>query len=236
MSDALAGKVVLVTGGGRGIGRAIADQLAAAGAVVWATSRTAPSPAAILTPAPGGVQRVGLDVTDAASVQAVFAALDRVHGRIDVLVNNAGMGVFKPFEDITLSEFRQVMDTNLVGAFLCAQAAYTRMKSGLGGRIVNIGSIAGAMPLEQNGAYGVSKYGLAGLSAILNEEGKHHNIRVTLLTLGAVYTDIWKDRSGFHESDMLQVDDVASAVLEIAQRPLHVRIDAITLLPSKGRL
>jgi NAD(P)-dependent dehydrogenase (short-subunit alcohol dehydrogenase family) len=182
------------------------------------------------------VREVQLDVTSEASVRRLFAAAERCFGRIDVLVNNAGVGVFKPIEETTLAEWQLVMDTNLTGVFLCAREAFRHMKARGGGRIIHIGSVSGFIPIVENGAYGASKYGVRGLSHILNEEGKRLNIRSSVISLGAVYTDIWEGREGFAPSDMLALDDIAETVLDIARRPLHVRIDEVRLLPPKGVL
>jgi NAD(P)-dependent dehydrogenase (short-subunit alcohol dehydrogenase family) len=129
-----------------------------------------------------------LDVRDEASVTHCFQALYKQYGRLDVLINNAGIGVFRPFEDISLAEWDDVLRTNLTGAFLCCRAAFPLLRNTGGGRIINIGSVADRVPLAGNAAYGASKFGLRGLSQILSEEGKDDRIRVTHLSLGAVYT------------------------------------------------
>ena len=110
------------------------------------------------------------------------------------------------------------------------------MKEQGGGRMINIASVAGYIPIPENGAYGTSKYGVRGFSEILNEEGKPYNIRVSIVSPGVVFTDMSKERSGFHREDMLRPEDVAETVLDIAKRPLHVRIDEVKILPPKGIL
>lgn len=230
------GKVVLITGGTRGIGRTMAELLARAGARVWVTSRQAPPSGEVAPSAAGEVREVYLDVTREPSVVALFERIDAAYGRLDVLVNNAGIGVFKPVAETTLEEWHRVIDTNLTGVFLCSREAFKRMRTQGGGRIINIASVAGCIPLAENGAYGASKYAVRGFSQILNEEGKDYNIRVSTVTPGAVYTDIWAGRPGFDRCHMLQPEDVAQTVLDIASRPLHVRIDEVTILPPKGVL
>ncbi|WP_235885671.1 SDR family oxidoreductase [Paenibacillus cymbidii] len=230
------GKTVVITGGVRGLGRTMADYMAAEGAAVWVTSRTAPEPSAALAARPGEVKPVRLDVTDEASVLELFRQVDAAYGRLDVLVNNAGVGAFKPVVDTTLAEWEWMLRTNLTGAFLCSKEAFRRMKEQGGGRIIAIASVSGYIPIAENGAYGASKYGLRGFCDILNEEGKRHNVRVSVVSPGAVYTDIWEGREGFDPGDMLQPEDVAETVLDIARRPLHVRIDEVKLLPPKGVL
>ncbi|MBI3544881.1 MAG: SDR family oxidoreductase [Deltaproteobacteria bacterium] len=230
------GKVVIVTGGARGIGKAVARLLAAHGAVVVATSRKArafPSRTAV---GGGGVLAAPLDVRDEKSVLRLFAWVDKSFGHVDVLVNNAGIGVFKPFEKVSEREARDVLDTNVLGALLCAREAFRRMKARGGGRIVNVGSVADHVPLPLNAVYAASKHALRGLTASLNEEGKAHGVRVTLVSPGATSTEIWEGRKGFSSKDMLLPEDVAESVLDVARRPLRVRIDEVRVLPPKGVL
>ncbi|MGZ4164416.1 MAG: SDR family oxidoreductase, partial [Tumebacillaceae bacterium] len=158
------------------------------------------------------------------------------YGRLDVLVNNAGVGVFKPVVETTLAEWQAIMDTNLTGLFLCSKEAFKIMKPQGGGRIINIASVSGYIPIVENGAYGASKYAVRGFSDILNEEGKLHNIRVSTVSPGAVYTDMTVNRDFFNPADMLKPEDVAETILDIARRPLHVRIDEVKILPPKGVL
>ena len=226
--------VVVVTGANRGIGKAIATACHRAGATVVATARSAVG-------FPGRLERgafavAPLDVTDEPSVEALFSWIDRDVGKIDALVNNAGTGVWKPIDELSLSEWRTVVDTNLTGTFLCTRAAMQRMKRSGGGRIVTIGSIADRTPLPSCGAYGASKFGARGLSQVVTEEGKAHRVFGTLVSLGAVATDVWAGRQGFAPGDMLSADDVAACVVDIVRRPLTVRIDEVQLGPPKGVL
>ncbi|MDY7228192.1 SDR family oxidoreductase [Hyalangium rubrum] len=236
MTESMRSKVVVVTGGVRGLGRTMADFMAREGAAVWVTSRQAPPPHPSLVAAAGEVRAVRLDVTDEASVKELFAQVDAAYGRLDVLVNNAGVGVFKPVVETTLAEWDTMLRTNLTGTFLCSKEAFRRMQRQGGGRIITIASVSGYIPIVENGAYGASKYGVRGFCKILNEEGKAHSIRVSLVSPGAAYTDIWEGREGFDPRDMLQPEDIAESVLDIARRPLHVRIDEVKLLPPKGVL
>jgi NAD(P)-dependent dehydrogenase (short-subunit alcohol dehydrogenase family) len=236
MKGSMEGKFVLITGGARGLGKTMADYMAREGAAVWVTSRKGPQPSAEQAAKPGEVREVYLEVTEEQSVQALFHAVDTVYGRVDVLVNNAGVGVFKPIVDTTLEEWEWILKTNLTGLFLCSKEAFKRMKEQGGGRIINIASVSGYIPIQENGAYGASKYAVRGFSAILNEEGKHHNIRVSIVSPGAVWTEIWNGREGFDPADMLKPEDIAETVLDIARRPLHVRIDEVKILPPKGVL
>lgn len=230
------GKVVVITGGVRGIGKAVAQRLAGEGAAVWVTSRNSHPPEEKDYPEWGQVKDVHLDVTDENSINRLFRMVEFVHGRLDVLVNNAGIGIFKPVSEISLDEWKKVIDTNLTGVFLCSKAGFKIMQKQGGGRIINIASVSGYIPLTENGAYGASKYAVRGFSKILNEEGKPYRIRVSVVSPGAVYTDIWEGREGFDPMDMLQPEDVAETILDIAKRPLHVRIDEVKILPPMGVL
>lgn len=232
----LNGTVVLVTGGSQGIGQAIAAALAEAGATVAAGSRRAPV-AAPETPCPAGrVTPIALDVRDEASVRHAFGWLEGAAGQVDVLVNNAGLGLFKPLVDTTLAEWNDVLTTNLTGAFLCAREAFTRMAARGGGRIVNIGSVVDHHMLPMNGAYGASKMGLRALTEALNLEGAATGIRATLLSVGAVTTKIWDAHPQLSGAEGLTPADVARVVVDLVAQPAHVRMDEIRLMPPKGIL
>lgn len=236
MAGSMEGKIVVITGGTRGLGKTMAEYLSREGAAVWVTSRQAPSPSPAQKAASGEVREVLLEVTQEASVQTLFQAVMDTYGRLDVLVNNAGIGVFKPVVDTTLAEWNAIFDTNVTGLFLCSKEAFKIMKPQGGGRIINLSSVSGYIPIVENGAYGASKYAVRGFSDILNEEGKLHNIRVSTISPGAVFTDMTVDRDFFNPAEMLKPEDVAETVLDIARRPLHVRIDEVKILPPKGVL
>jgi NAD(P)-dependent dehydrogenase (short-subunit alcohol dehydrogenase family) len=226
--------VVVVTGANRGIGKAIASACARAGASVVGTERSAREfPVRVV---PGTAVAAPLDVTEEASVGALFSWLDERAGKVDVLVNNAGASVWKPIDELSPSEWRAVVDTNLTGAFLCTREAMRRMKRTGGGRIITIGSISDRIPLPGCGAYGASKFGARGLTQVITEEGKAFRVFGTLVSLGAVATDMWTGREGVDSRDMLSVEDVAACVVDIARRPLSVRVDEVQLGPPKGIL
>ncbi len=224
-------RVALVTGASRGLGKAISERLKHENIVVISASRKAKK------------KRLNefeyshpLDVSDTKNIERIFKWIDVEFGALDFLVNNAGVGVFKPMIEMTLDDYRSVMATNVEGSYFCAQHAVKRMLKTNGGRIVNIGSIANEIALPGNTLYGMSKWALKGLSAIANEELKSKNIRFTHVSLGATYTDIWKGRKGFSASDMLTPEIVAEQVVRILTQPLTMRIDEIKLYPSKGIL
>jgi NAD(P)-dependent dehydrogenase (short-subunit alcohol dehydrogenase family) len=230
----LSPRIVLITGGFRGLGRGLAQALLAHEATVVVTSRQGPQQ--LERPARVEPWRIHLDVTAEDSVQRCFRAVSERFGRLDVLVNNAGVGIFKSIGETTLSEWRDVLTTNLTGAFLCCRQAVALMATQGGGRIINIGSIADRRALPFNAAYGASKWGLRGLSAILAEECHGQGIRVSHVSLGAVHTEIWQGRDGFDPADMLPLDVAAAAIADQALLPLSARADELVLLPPKGVL
>jgi len=225
----LEGKLVLITGASRGVGRHAAEAFAAAGARVVAGARSLEG--GLDKAPPGGVVSVQLDVTDEASIARCFERVEAL-GSIDVLVNNAGAGTFAPVESLSAEAVRATLSTNTVGAFSCAREAFRHMKA-RGGRIINVGSIAATESLASNAAYGASKAALLPLTRSINVEGRLHRISATFLELGAVYTDLWKGLPDFSADDMLRLEDVSEALMFIASRPLHVRIDTMSLVPPK---
>ncbi|MBI3581089.1 MAG: SDR family oxidoreductase [Nitrospinae bacterium] len=198
---ALKGKIALVTGGGRGIGRATAVLFAEHGAKVALCSRTtgeADSTAKLIL-SKGGVGRAyECDVADEAAVRRLFADVKRDFGGVDVLVNNAGLFSRGMLEDVTLAEFNRVHAVNVGGVFLCCREAFAQMKERGGGSVVNLSSLSGvkgAKKFPGFSAYCASKFSVVGLTEALAEEGKGHNIRVNAVCPGAVDTDMlsWSD-------------------------------------------
>ncbi|KTC79799.1 SDR family oxidoreductase [Legionella cherrii] len=228
-------KLILITGGRIGLGKALAESLIKENATVIVTSRQAQFQENMrLTP--GEIHLQQLDVTQESSVLRLFSWLKSMNYPLDVLVNNAGFGIFNSIENTSTAEWDLIIKTNLTGAFLCSKEAYRIMKEHHGGRIINIGSIANKVGLNNNLAYGASKWGLKGLSINLGEEGKHFHIRVTHVTLGATYTEIWNDRPGFSKSDMLDPELVARCLSQLVFLPLEIAVNEIEILPEKGVL
>ena len=236
MADAT-NKIALVTGAGTGVGRAASLALMNSGFTVVLAGRRMEmlEETKKLGDNVGKSLCVSADMTSPASIAALFDKVKETYGRLDVLFNNAGMTVKRAsIEDVDIDEWKRVVDTNLTGPLLCTREAFRIMKAQGGGRIINISSVAGYLPIPENGAYGTSKFALNGFSQILNEEGKHHGVRVTIVDVGATMTDMSRDR--FDPADMLRPEDIAESVLDAARRPLHVRIDEVRILPPKGIL
>lgn len=219
---ALAGTVALVTGGGRGIGRAIAQRLASLGASVAICGRDR----AALEDSAGTIRKLGVrsfsrvtDVANAAQVEELVAKTEATLGAISVLVNNAGIGLFGPAHERTEADWNRVLDTNLKGVFLVSRAVVPSMIRRGAGDIINISSLAGKNTFAGGGLYCASKWGLMGLSGCMMEDLREHGIRVSVICPGSVGTEF----SGHRPKDpskALHAEDVAHAVEAIVtQRP-----------------
>lgn len=209
--DFLRGKIAVVTGGGRGIGRAVGMRLARLGAdVVLAGTTAAHLESAVgeIAGFGGRARAVVADVSDEGQVRAVFAAA----GAVDILINNAGIGRFKRLVDTTVEEWDRVMAVNLRGAFLCSREAMRSM-AGRGGRIVNIASVVGFKGYPEQGAYTASKHGLVGLSKVMGAEGQKDGIITQVVAPGGVDTELIDDaRPDLDRSGLITVEDMADAV------------------------
>jgi NAD(P)-dependent dehydrogenase (short-subunit alcohol dehydrogenase family) len=196
-----AGRVALITGGGRGIGAATARLLAREGAAVAVAARTEAEVSAVAREIEAGGNAaipVLLDVTDEDSVSAAFERARAGFGPVDILVNNAGTpGVPLPVSQTELSDWRRVFDANVTGAFLCAREAMPHMVSGDWGRIVNVSSAAARHPMAGMAAYGASKAALDQLTRVLALEGEPHNVAVTGIYPGVVDTRMQEESRAF---------------------------------------
>lgn len=231
----LAGRVAIVTGAGRGIGKAAAIALASAGAAVVLTSRTREQ----LDEAAGEIASAGgralahrADVTSESEVAGLFDAALAWGGRLDVLVNNAGDNRRAEVERITLADWTYIWEVNTTSTFLCSRAAIEPMRAAGGGRIINVTSLAGKRGSATRGSYSAAKFGVHGLSEALAAEVKPFGILVTCICPGAVATAL-RARSvpGEDQSTLLAPEDVAEAVLFAATRGPRVVLPEICLWP-----
>jgi 3-oxoacyl-[acyl-carrier protein] reductase len=234
-STPLAGQVAVITGSGRGIGAAIAAKLAGMGALAVICGRRRSlleSTAAAITSAGGEAKVIECNVAELRSVEAVAAQVERDCGRVNILVNNAGIGGFGgPLHQMPPEAWEQVLNTNLRGVFYCIRAFAPMMIRAGSGHIVNISSLAGKNPLPNGAAYAASKWGLNGLSYSVAEELRGHNIRVSVLCPGSVNTEL-SPHTGKDPSRMLQPDDVAHALAMLVTQAPQSFVSEILLRPT----
>lgn len=231
-------RVALVTGGTRGIGFAIASRLAAEGFAVVISGRSDESvrPALDRLQAAVAGGRFSGHAADARSEpdqEALVGFVERTHGRLDVLVNNAGVGDFGSVEKLDPSRFREVVETNLFGPYYATHFAVPLMKKGGGGFIVNIGSLAGVNAFAGGSAYNASKFGLLGFSEASMLDLRHQGIRVAAILPGSVGTEFGHSHGDRDQSWMLSSEDVAEAVADLIRFPDRAIASRIDLRPSR---
>jgi NAD(P)-dependent dehydrogenase (short-subunit alcohol dehydrogenase family) len=240
------GKTAVVTGGTKGIGRAIAGALVRAGMNVCISARSveeieetvgALNDAGEASDA-GGARATGAacDVRDYEEVRALFEHARAEFGGVDVLINNAGIGIFSTVEETSPEDFRAVLETNLFGVFYCCHEAIPEMRRRGGGYIINISSLAGANPHPRMAAYNASKFALNGFSEALMQEVRHDRIKVSYIMPGSVNTHFGGDTPDESKSWQLQPDDVARVVLDLLahdERSLPSRVEMRPSMPPK---
>jgi 3-oxoacyl-[acyl-carrier protein] reductase len=236
----LTGQVAVVTGAGRGIGRAIAHALGREGAAVVLAARSGPELEGVareIQQAGGRALAVPTDVRQEAAVEALARRVLAEWRQVDVLVNAAGVATFAPVTDSKLDDWDQMLAVNLRGAVLCCRALLPAMIGRRRGTIVNVGSVVTSRSLTGSAAYTASKYGLLGFSRVLAEEMRPHAVRVGVLSAGATDTPLWDAMPGAPARDrMLRPDQVAEAVLLMAGLGPNATLEEVTLLPAGGIL
>lgn len=239
-------RVAVVTGAGSGIGRAVSLGLLAEGYVVALAGRRADALSKTVKAAGADAVRaitVPTDVTDERSVQALFALVRERHGRVDVLFNNAGVNApAAPFDEVSLADWRTVIDVNLTGAFLCAREAFALMKSQTpaGGRIINNGSIAAHVPRPRAAAYAASKHAITGLTKSIAIDGRPHQIACGQIDIGNTATDMASSYAGgvlqpdgrIVVEPLFDVAHVVSAVVYMAGLPLDTNVPFLTVMAT----
>jgi 3-oxoacyl-[acyl-carrier protein] reductase len=231
--------VAVITGGGSGIGLAMARIFAAAGYSVLITGRDAKrlQKAAANIPADKKqVTGIPCDVRDSASVEKLFREVGKHHSTIDVLINNAGVAhSLAPVDQLSIETWREVIDTNLTGTFLVTRAALPLMRAG--GTIVNNLSVAALQPFAGMAAYNASKFGALGFTHALREDLRKRGIRVLALLPGATNTEIWSQFwPDAPKEKMISAETVAQAVLHAVLAPPNTAIEEIRIGPAAGVL
>jgi 3-oxoacyl-[acyl-carrier protein] reductase len=233
MAIDLSKKIAIVTGGTKGIGRAIAQSLVDAGASVAITARNQDE----LTKAVSQINRRSrgmakgfvCDVRDYNQVKSLFAEV----GTVDILINNSGVGIFASVESMSVEDFRTVLETNVFGVFYCCHEAIPLMKQRGGGYIINISSLAGANAHPQMAAYNASKFGLNGFSEALMQEVRHDGIKVSYIMPGSVNTEFGGDETSDEKSWQLQPSDIAQVVMDLLQYPERTLPSRVEIRPAR---
>jgi NAD(P)-dependent dehydrogenase (short-subunit alcohol dehydrogenase family) len=233
----LNGKVAIVTGGTKGIGRAIAEALVREGMSVCIGARKEAEVEATVRElsdaGEGGVTGAVCDVRSYEEVAALFEHAVAEFGGVDVLVNNAGIGIFGRVEDLSPEDFRAVLETNLFGVYYCCHEAIPQMKRRGGGYIINISSLAGTNAHPQMAAYNASKFGLNGFSEALMQEVRHDNIKVSYVMPGSVNTAFGDDEPSAEKSWQLQPADIARVVLDLLHHDDRSLPSRVEIRPSR---
>ena len=238
--------VAVVTGAGSGIGKATTLALLEAGYSVVLAGRRRDALDAVCAEA-GSRREYAIaqptDVADPGSVDALFARVREQLGRIDLLFNNAGIGVGSTFEALTFEQWQTVVGTNLTGSFLCAQAAFRLMKaqSPQGGRIINNGSISAHAPRPQSAPYTATKHAITGLTKSISLDGRAYDIACGQIDIGNAATDMAaRMAKGVPQASgavavepLMDVNDVARAVVYMASLPLSANVQFMTVMATK---
>ncbi len=234
------GKVALVTGGSKGIGAAVARALAGTGANVVICSRNAEEVERVAkeidSEATGTVTGIACDMRSFDQVQKLVAETVARHGRLDILINNAGVGGFSPIDQITPESWHQIIETNLNGAFYASHEVIPHMRERGEGWIINIGSLAGKNPMPGGTAYNASKFGLLGFSEAMMLDVRHYGIRVSCIMPGSVETDFSGVTGKGPAAWKLQGEDIAQMVLDLLSfhsRALPSRVEMRPSQPPK---
>jgi NADP-dependent 3-hydroxy acid dehydrogenase YdfG len=249
MSTDLSGKVAAITGASSGIGEATAVALAGAGAAVALGARRRERLDALV----GRIEEVGgralaieADVGDEAQARAFIERAHSELGRLDVLVNNAGVMLLGPVEGADTEEWRRMVAVNVLGLLYCTHAALPRMREGGGGHMVNVSSVAGRHASAGAAVYNLTKFGVTGFSEALRQEALHSNIRVTCIEPGFVDTELqghnvnpvviegtkkMREQIG----DVLTAEDIAEAILYVVSRPQRVNVNEVLVRPTGQR-
>jgi NAD(P)-dependent dehydrogenase (short-subunit alcohol dehydrogenase family) len=241
----IAPRTAVVTGAGSGIGRAVALALLADGYHVAIAGRRAAALAETAALAAAGDRCLAIptDVSQPEAVDALFTGVRAAWGRLDLLFNNAGIGATAPFEELSLAQWKSVVEVNLTGMFLCAQAAFRLMKAQTppGGRIINNGSISATSPRPDSAAYVATKHGVSGLTKSLALDGRAYDIACGQIDIGNAVTPLTERMAqGVKQADgrivpepRMDVEHVGRAVVFMAGLPLDTNVLALTIMATK---
>lgn len=233
-------KVIWITGASTGIGREICMEFSKAGHIVVATARRKSRLVNLVSEIKFAGREASAFVCNVASERSVQLTAKRIrekYGRIDCLVNNAGVTVFKSFADTKVFEFDYIMGINLRGAFLCMKSVMPQMIKNKKGHIINILSVAANTVYEDSSVYSASKAGLLALTNSIRKETRRFNIKISNILPGAVETAMWDSKTRQkYKNRMLSPADVAKITLEVFEQPKKIMIEDVVLRPIKGDL
>jgi 3-oxoacyl-[acyl-carrier protein] reductase len=238
MEQFLKGKNAVVTGGTRGIGFAIAQALASAGAGVAICGRGDTTVENAVTQlvkvSRSKVVGKAADVRSSTEVVNFFQFVDSELGGLDILVNNAGIGVFKSMAELSVDDWTKTLETNLSSAFYCSKEAVPRMRNRGAGYVINIGSLAGKNAFAGGAAYNASKFGLSGFSEAMMLDHRYEGVRVSCVMPGSVDTEFGR---GAHQGADWKIasEDVAEIVLMLLKTPVRTLISQVEVRPSKPK-
>ena len=242
----LDGRVAAITGASSGIGAATALALAKAGAAVALGARRVDKLedlAEQINSSGGTAVAIECDVADEASAHSFIQGATEQLGRLDILINNAGVMLLGPIEGANTDEWRQMINTNLLGLLYCTQAAMPHLRDGGHGHVVNVSSVAGRTASAFVGVYNATKWGVTGFSEALRQEAAHSKIRVTCVEPGFVATELQShntnplvvdtlDKMQSDIGEVLQPEDIADAILHAVTAPARVNVNEVLIRPS----
>ena len=235
----LSEQVCLITGGTRGIGRAIAKSLLLEGAAVAICGQRQETVdravAELAVETAGKVKGKAADVKSHEEVAELFRFVDAEFGALDVLVNNAGIGIFRHARELSLDEWKRTLETNLYGAFYCSREALFRFGTERGGYIVNISSMAGANAFAGGAAYNASKFGLTGFTEAMMQDVRSENVRVSYIMPGSVATEFSGRPPGDGSNWKIWPEDVANIVRLLLTMPARTLVSRVEVRPAKPK-
>jgi NAD(P)-dependent dehydrogenase (short-subunit alcohol dehydrogenase family) len=228
----LLGQVALVTGGGTGIGKAIAKAMIEQGAKVIIIGRKENSLLEAQSELGTNVETMVCDVTDESQVNKVYENIVKDYGKLNILINNAGMAARGKAYEMSYDMWKKVVDVNLNGAFLCARGAMKIMVPQKSGRIINIGSISGQMGRPENAPYTATKFAIEGLTRAFALDGRDHGVAVSVIHPGNAATNIWKGREEVSEREgLIPLEDLGKLAVTMLTMSPNVNILNSVILP-----
>lgn len=232
----LTGKSCVVTGSTRGVGRAVAEALARAGANVMISARSAADVQQVAAELDrgvrGNVRGTHADVSRVEDCRNLIESAADEFGQLDILINNAGLGVFKPIFDLSIEEWQIQVDTNLGGVFYCSKFALQHLRI-TGGWVINVGSLACRNAIPGGTGYNASKFGLLGMTEAMMLDVRDEGIRVSLIMPGSINTEFNNHEPGPERAWALQPQDCAAGVMHVLSYPENALVSRIEMRPSR---